>query len=124
MALLLSHQLKATVLSDSRVDGPLVADPIGSTVSTDHRPKPSGVGGKVESNWRGHGSGDQETGRTSSDSSTLDDVTGREALAKHMAMICSLELPPDDPCVAFLREKGMDLDADRWIENDSRQFLL
>ena len=102
--------------SDSRVVEPSVADPIGSTVSTDHRPEPSGAGGKVKSNWQGHGSGAQGTGRTSSDSSTLDDVTGRGALAKHMAMICSLELPPDDPCVAFLRERGMDLDAADGLE--------
>ena len=47
-----------------------------------------------------------------SDSTREDSATGGEGLLEQLAKVCSVDLSPDDPCVAFLRDRGMDLDTD------------
>ena len=69
-----------------------------------------GVGGKTCSEASDAQAG---TGKTadgdSSESSQIDTAAEREDLSKQFARVCSMDLPPDDPCVAFFRDKGMDL---------------
>ena len=88
-------------------------DPDSEMQSSDPRLSEKGVGGITSSETPDVQAGTGKTvGGDSSISVNPDIAAGREDLSKQLARVCSMDLPPDDPCVTFLRDKGMDLGTD------------
>ena len=80
-------------------------DPDSRIQPIDHRLSEKWVCGKASSETQDVQAG---TGKMVSGDSSIsvnpNIAAGREYLSKQLARVCSMDLPPDNPCVAFPRD--------------------